>query len=653
MTEAIKNLTAHKITNLYLYGQEDIPKSLINHSLIRPSGDVLTIKVDIPSLMNPNTGAGRFAVGSQFDLIKNFFNLDISISPGTYDKEQMNDQILKKDYFGWNMQQLNYEDNKVDDYLDRVWVYNTMRFKISDSAEFVVTEDGIREIRNFAVEPIDPEKPEEKDNFDFKGGSGFTNAANFVAKPYVDPWNIGRTVLFDYVNAEKLTKTTYTLDDYNIDRRDSASWKLFPGTPVLKIGASAGKFVEGLFNAGITKFLHTDNTGDKPVEKPIIYGSLEGTPLTPLLYPTDAPLLYKYKDNGLFLVGGEGADTVYGGFSDDILLGGEGNDNLVGEFTETPLNPSPPTFVNFGNDTLIGGPGDDTLDGGSHGKRDIAIFTDRFENYEVSRSGDIVTVNHIRGTQWDGKDTLINVEYASFDDSYGNSKLVNLNLLEDGPTDTNRVSFLSNSGDTIYASLGSSTYMFDTDASYTINLSSSPQNFQYNFAYIIDVSGSMSGTPLAEAKNAYISLTNSLIDSGIADVSQFVVIPFNSSASASGLLDANQAISTIQGLSAGGGTSFQPALNTAYEFFSGLPDGGTNIAYFLSDGQSWGNFSSSASALQSLADVQAYGIGNGADITQLNIVDSNNALALSNPSDLTAEFDNSEFSADNIAKINL
>ncbi|MDJ0616359.1 MAG: Calx-beta domain-containing protein, partial [Calothrix sp. MO_192.B10] len=91
----------------------------------------------------------------------------------------------------------------------------------------------------------------------------------------------------------------------------------------------------------------------------------------------------------------------------------------------------------------------------------------------------------------------------------------------------------------------------------------------------------------------------------------------------------------------------------AYEFFSGLPDGGTNIAYFLSDGQSSDNFSSSASALQSLADVQAYGIGYGADIAQLNIVDSNNALALSNPSDLTAEFDNSEFSADNIAKINL
>ncbi|MDJ0620662.1 MAG: hypothetical protein QNJ63_28670 [Calothrix sp. MO_192.B10] len=69
MTEAIKNLTAHKITNLYLYGQDTIPDSLINDSLIRPAGDVIRINVDIPSLINPNTGAGRFAVGSQFELI--------------------------------------------------------------------------------------------------------------------------------------------------------------------------------------------------------------------------------------------------------------------------------------------------------------------------------------------------------------------------------------------------------------------------------------------------------------------------------------------------------------------------------------------------------------------------------------------------------
>ena len=181
--------------------------------------------------------------------------------------------------------------------------------------------------------------------------------------------------------------------------------------------------------------------------------------------------------------------------------------------------------------------------------------------------------------------------------------------------------------------------MFDSDADYTVNLSTSGQGIQYNFAYIIDRSGSMSGSPLQEAKNAYVSLTNSLIDNGIADVSQFAVIPFNSSASLIGPLSPTDTISIIQGLSAGGGTNFGPALNQATQFFSGLPEGATNVAYFLSDGQGSG----ASNSLQAFADVRAYGIGN-ADINGLNIIDSNNAVLLSDPSQLEAEFATSGFS---------
>jgi Ca2+-binding RTX toxin-like protein len=199
--------------------------------------------------------------------------------------------------------------------------------------------------------------------------------------------------------------------------------------------------------------------------------------------------------------------------------------------------------------------------------------------------------------------------------------------------------------------------MLDGDADYKINLSSSQQNLQYNFAYIIDVSGSMDGTPLQEAKDAYESLTNSLINSGIADVSQFKVIPFDDnvkSVSPSGLLDATQAVTAIQNAYGGGGTNFTPALNTAHQFFSGLPDGGTNIAYFLSDGRSSNGFETVANSLKSVADVQAYGIGGGVDTNQLKKVDSDgNISVLQNPSDLTAEFNNSDFSADSIAQINL
>jgi Ca2+-binding RTX toxin-like protein len=297
------------------------------------------------------------------------------------------------------------------------------------------------------------------------------------------------------------------------------------------------------------------------------------------LYPVSqlrSPLLDPYKDNGIYFHPGKGSDTVYGGFSDDILIGGEGNDKLIGELYETASA--------RGNDTLSGGEGDDTLDG-SQGKRDTAIFRDRYENFKYSISGDTITFNHIKGTQIEGKDTLKNIEYAIFDDAYGSRTIVSLPS-KDGPEDTNETSILNNNGDTIYASLGSSIYMYDRDADYKINLSSSQQNLQYNFAYIIDVSGSMNGNPLQEAKSAYTSLTNSLINSGIADVSQFKVIPFDSnvkSVSPSGLLDATQAVTAIQNAYGGGGTNFTPALNTAHQFFSGLPDGGTLIGGADSD----------------------------------------------------------------------
>ena len=254
------------------------------------------------------------------------------------------------------------------------------------------------------------------------------------------------------------------------------------------------------------------------------------------------------------LYGGEGNDTLDGYIGDDFLYGEEGEDNLNGSFND---------------DELYGGEGNDTLDGSTG--NDLAVFSDLFENYEYSISKgflsftDTITFAHTRGTQEDGTDKLKNIDYAEFSDV-----IVPLPL-EDGPQDTNQTSISDNNGVLIAsASLTLPTFMFDKDADYKISFSSSPQSIQYNIAYIIDVSGSMSGTPLQEAKSAYTSLTNSLVNSGIADVSQFVVIPFNSNASQSSPVDANEAISTIQGLNSGGGTDFTPALNTAYSFFSGL-----------------------------------------------------------------------------------
>ncbi|MEB3122948.1 MAG: Calx-beta domain-containing protein [Snowella sp.] len=190
------------------------------------------------------------------------------------------------------------------------------------------------------------------------------------------------------------------------------------------------------------------------------------------------------------------------------------------------------------------------------------------------------------------------------------------------------------------------------EVTYTINLSSNQQGIQYNFAYIIDVSGSMSGSPLTQAKNAYSSLTDFLIGNGIADISQFVVIPFSSTSSRTNPMDAEDTKTTINGLSASGRTNFEAPLKQALQFFGGLSGGATNIVYFLSDGQGSGSYNDEATELQKIADVRAFGIG-GANLSTLNIIDSGDAVLLSDPTQLQAEFQKSGFSKDDITEIKI
>ena len=109
--------------------------------------------------------------------------------------------------------------------------------------------------------------------------------------------------------------------------------------------------------------------------------------------------------------------------------------------------------------------------------------------------------------------------------------------------------------------------MMDGDVDYTVTISGSGAAAQYNIAYIIDVSGSMRGQNILDARNAYIELTNQLKKLGIADVANFAVIPFNGSSTLYSDLSADQAISRISALNAGGSTYFGPPIRDAQSFF--------------------------------------------------------------------------------------
>lgn len=165
------------------------------------------------------------------------------------------------------------------------------------------------------------------------------------------------------------------------------------------------------------------------------------------------------------------------------------------------------------------------------------------------------------------------------------------------------------------------------------------KNIQYNFAYLIDTSDSVGTDTLQQVKNAYTNLTRSLIDRGIADVSKIAIIPFGSNASLLTPANATEAISTIEGLSGNGFTNFNAALETANKFFSSVPSGAKNIAYFLSDGYSTtgGSFKDPAKALKQKADVRAYGFG-AANIQELKIIDSDQPDIVPESSQLANKF---------------
>jgi T1SS-143 domain-containing protein len=102
-----------------------------------------------------------------------------------------------------------------------------------------------------------------------------------------------------------------------------------------------------------------------------------------------------------------------------------------------------------------------------------------------------------------------------------------------------------------------------------------------NVVLMIDTSGSVAGSSLAEEKAAAINLLNAGINGG-----QVLVVDFNDSTHNSGWVSVAAAISYINNLSAGGDTNYDAALQGVETFFAqnATPAAAQTVAYFLSDG---------------------------------------------------------------------
>ncbi|MFM7714202.1 MAG: hemolysin, partial [Microcystis sp.] len=145
-----------------------------------------------------------------------------------------------------------------DDYAERVYIYNSQRFKISDNAKFVVKADGTREIQNFYVEPF-------QDNFDFVGGGIIAWIGNqIILEPRVDPSRIGRRVNINFTNFTG-TGRTYNKAAFETDSKKIASWGELASSTLYN---GLIKLTNDLFSSGVTRFL-----GGEKADKAIEYGT--------------------------------------------------------------------------------------------------------------------------------------------------------------------------------------------------------------------------------------------------------------------------------------------------------------------------------------------------------------------------------------------
>ncbi|ELS04462.1 Ca2+-binding protein, RTX toxin [Xenococcus sp. PCC 7305] len=408
----------------------------------------------------------------------------------------------------------------------------------------------------------------------------------------------------------------------------------------------------GQSGSGVWTFLEGDSV---PKVAGVISGTVEDNNVAVLITTDIYNNIFNYIDSV------NGTNINGNSLPENTTIGSSNQDEIFGSYRKEKI------LGNGGNDILVGLGANDTLDGGEG--IDEARFSDIYIDYDIETidpdpSNLVINFNYIGELYDPGIDILKNIEFARFSDS-----IVSLPL-EDGPKEAalievpNPAPSINNPNDlhaANYLGLTSPISMLDGDVESTVHYSLVPPGEPYNIAFIIDTSASMSVAELEEVKDAYINLTNYFIDNEIAENSNFAVINFSRNAVLRPNLTADEAIAAIQSLTPSNGfegTKYNDALFNAQLFFLQSPlDIGkeNNIAFFTSDGRSQTNFADpfdqsyvfDAMALRNVANVQAFGIDDGTNAAgavttgQLNFVDSDNGLIISDASELNEAFSKS------------
>ncbi len=328
------NSILNEVLTTYLYGTAQKPDTaeLATGSYIRDPGASTSMAIDLADYMS--TGPGRFAGAHMFDVVRLFFELDfdaLGLAPGNYTEQELSDFLRSKGYSVnalVGIDQAQYED-EIDDYMERAFVWNTTAFELKDpdasgngGARFEISSSGVKSVSGIEIIPFT--NLNERENFDYIGGSRKADITNAASAFITDPSSIGRTVYFEFIGTSPVTsmnQVEYDIESYNwpVAMSDVAA--------AAKIGANASAFFGSLFDDGTIR--HLDDQG-----RPMVYGTNGGDSYGSLVdwFKLEShPLLSAYTGNGITFIAGGGSDNIRGTDSGDAIYGGSGNDELDGE----------------------------------------------------------------------------------------------------------------------------------------------------------------------------------------------------------------------------------------------------------------------------------------------------------------------------------
>ncbi|MGK6321336.1 calcium-binding protein [Sphingomonas sp. DT-204] len=310
---------------------------------------------------------GRFALPSQFDLIQLFFsssNVPIKIDENGvatfYSKAEIAG-FFGLDSYGLTVQQYLYSDG-INDYAERVLLWNTGAFKISDDVQFWVDADGNRHIENLAIQPRGEE------NFDLTSNDFFTQIGNEAyLQDRLDPYHIGRIVNIDF--SGDVERRSYDSEDYLSDLQTSQAW--ITPDPVSALNAISS----------LVSDLNTDNI-ISPLDdlgRPIIYGTDNSDNL---LDNTSSKPFYDGKSaGGLVFVSGSGADHITAESGTNLIKGGAGNDTIISHGSNDSV------YGEGDNDLIKIGSNSIDIHFSAEDGHDVAQYDNASANYNLKLDG--------------------------------------------------------------------------------------------------------------------------------------------------------------------------------------------------------------------------------------------------------------------------